>query len=268
MSRFKLLITNLIIIIIVVSGSCLTDVTAAITDSTFGYRMIDDSDLIEITSYSGNGGYVAVPDYIDGQQVSAIGDRTFMNRHDISIVFIPDTITKIGLKAFEDDSALNEVTLPYNLEEIGNKAFYDCVSLTSVVIPQGTQKIGECCFEGCRKLTSVFMPESVTEIGNNCFKHCENLTVYCYNGSYAEAYCDQMNIHYKSIKDASYNPYEYAYTESSRNAPYVQSQGVSWIVYFLCAVVILVCLVLIISIRLNMRRGKSIIAALGRRPKR
>ncbi|MGN0517608.1 MAG: leucine-rich repeat domain-containing protein [Acutalibacteraceae bacterium] len=267
MSRFKLLIINLIMII-VVSGSCLINVNAASTDSTFGYRLLDNSDLIEITSYSGNGGYVAVPDYIDGQQVSAIGDRTFMNRHDISIVFIPDTITRIGLKAFEDDSALNEVTLPYNLEEIGNKAFYDCVSLTSVVIPQGTQKIGESCFEGCRKLTSVFMPESVTEIGSKCFKDCENLTVYCYSGSYAESYCDQMNIHHKSIKDASYNPYEYAYNESSRTAPYVQSQGVSWIIYFLCAVVIIVCIVLIISIKLNMRRGKSIIAALGRRPKR
>ena len=267
MSRFKLLISNLIIIM-VVCGSCLMNVTASSPESNFGYKLIDNSDLIEITSYNGNGGYVAVPDYIDGQQVYAIGDRTFMNRHDISIVFIPDTITKIGLKAFEDDSALNEVTLPYNLEEIGNKAFYDCVSLTSVVIPLGTQKIGESCFEGCRKLTSVFLPESVTEIGSKCFNDCENLTVYCYKNSYAESYCDQMNIHYKSIKDASYNPYEYAYTESSRTAPYVQSQSISWIIYFLCAVVIIVCIVLIISIKLNMRRGKSIIAALGRKPKR
>ena len=132
MRRFRLIISNLIIILVVCVCSFM-NVNATGTNSNFGYRLIDDSDLIEITSYSGNGGYVAVPDYIDGQQVTAIGDRTFMNRHDISIVFIPDTITKIGLKAFEDDSALNEITLPYNLKEIGNKAFFDCVSLTSVV---------------------------------------------------------------------------------------------------------------------------------------
>lgn len=267
MSRARLFIISIIICILVTCSCCATVYaeSAGNMGSEFSYRLMSDTDEVEIIEYKGSGGYVAIPDNLGGQVVTSIGDRTFLGMHGITIVFIPDTVKNIGLKAFEDNSSLSEVTLPYGLETIGNKAFASCVSLSSVVIPDGTKRIGESCFEGCRKLNSVFIPESVTEIGNMCFADCDNVTVYCYNGSYAQDYCDIKKVNYKDISKASYNPYEYSASDiRGSSAPYIQSQGVSWIIYLIGGLVIIACAVFVVMTYFTTKRSKNILSDVGK----
>lgn len=268
MSRIKYLIINLLVITAVFC-SCVTRTHAVSsnagtnTASDFVCRTSEKGDSVEIIGYNGNGGYVAVPEYIGGTPVVSIGDRAFLSNHSISIVFIPDTVTAIGLKAFEDNMALSEITLPYSLKSMGNKAFSGCVSLTSVVIPDGTEHIGDSCFEDCKKLSSVFLPKSVTEIGANCFTGCDGLTVFCYDGSYAQEYCKNKSIVCANIAAASYNPYEHS-TESFSSGPYVQSQSVSWYIYFLAGVVVIICVVVFLFTGITTAQGKNILSGVGK----
>lgn len=266
MSRIRYLIIKLLVITAVFC-SCVFRTYAvsnsANTATDFTYRTAEDSKNIEITGYNGKGGYVAIPEYIDGAPIISVGDRAFLSNHSVSIVFIPDTVTNIGLKAFEDNIALSEITLPYGLNTIGNKAFAGCVSLTSVVIPDGTKRIGDSCFEDCKKLSSVFLPKSVTEIGANCFAGCDGLTVFCYEDSYAQEYCNSKNVICANITSASYNPYEH-FTESISSGPYVQSQSVSWYIYFLAGIVVIICFIVFIFIKIATAQGRHILYDMGK----
>ena len=267
MGRTRLFILNIILCILVICSCCATVYaeSAGNVSSDFSYRLMSDTAEVEIIEYKGGGGYVAIPDNLGGQVVTSIGDRTFFGMHEITIVFIPDTVKNIGLKAFEDNTSLSEVTLPYSLETIGNKAFASCVSLSSVVIPDGTRRIGESCFEGCRRLNSVFIPESVTEIGNMCFADCDNVTVYCYKNSYTQNYCDLKKINYKDISEASYNPYEYSASDiSGSSAPYIQSQSVSWLIYLIGGLVIIACAVIVVMTYFTTKRSKNILFDVGK----
>lgn len=266
MSRIKYLVIK-ILLIAAVFCSCAAEVSAvsgaANEASDFTYSNAKSDDEIEITGYNGEGGYVAVPDYMAGQPVTSIGDRAFINNHGISIVFIPDTVTDIGLKAFENNIALSEITLPYSLKTVGNKAFSGCVSLSSVVIPNGTERLGDSSFEDCRSLTNLFLPESINEIGANCFAGCDSLTVYCYNGSYAQKYCENKGVVYDDISKASYNPYEYSMGKLS-TAPYIQSRSVSWYIYLLGGIVVIICFLVFVFTKISTAQSKEILSDFGK----
>ena len=73
--------------------------------------------------------------------------------------------SKIGFAAFENNQSVETIELASNVERIFNKAFANCSNLSKVIIPQ-----------------------SVASIGDNAFEGCNKLTIWCYAGSYAEAY--------------------------------------------------------------------------------
>lgn len=73
--------------------------------------------------------------------------------------------SKIGFAAFEKNQSVETIELASNVERIFNKAFANCSNLSKVIIPQ-----------------------SVASIGDNAFEGCNKLTIWCYAGSYAEAY--------------------------------------------------------------------------------
>jgi len=83
------------------------------------------------------------------------------------------------------------VTIPDSVTRIGENTFMDCKSLTSVTIPNSVTSIETQAFYGCESLTSVTIPKSVTRIGENAFKGAtgyENLTSIKFESASIKAY--------------------------------------------------------------------------------
>jgi len=68
--------------------------------SDFKYQNHDGN--ITITGYNGTGSTVTVPSAIDGNPVTAIGERAFRN-NSLSMINIPSSVTTIGVSAFADN---------------------------------------------------------------------------------------------------------------------------------------------------------------------
>lgn len=164
----------------------------------YQFTYVTNNVSITVTGYTGPGGPVAIPDTINGFTVTSIGDYAFLNSSFAS-VFIPDTITNIGMNAFaqcynltsiiipdsitniefgafEGCTGLMNVILPDNLISIGDESFFGCMSLTNVVIPASVTSIGNSTFGGCTNLNSITIPNNVTNIGVDAFLYCLSMT--------------------------------------------------------------------------------------------
>ena len=152
-----------------------------------------------LSEYTGEGGSVAVPSTVGGENVTAIGTGAFAGNSAITSVSIPSTVTKIGQEAFLDCTGLKSVSLPSSLQSIGIGSFCGCTSLTSVDIPSGVKTIGDDAFADCSSLSTVTIPSSVTSIGENAFGGCNNLTIRCSEGSAAHDYAVENSINFELI---------------------------------------------------------------------
>jgi len=154
-------------------------------------------------SYSGS---VVIPPTVTYEgatyDVTGIGDRAFYECSSLNSVFIPESVTSIGVFAFGGCSALDTLNFNavncadfdatvyhpfYNLNistiNIGNSvkripAYFakGLTKLSSVTIGNSVTDIGNNAFQGCAGLTSVDIPNSVTTIGNSAFQGCTGLT--------------------------------------------------------------------------------------------
>ena len=101
-------------------------------------------------------------------------------------VTVSDGVLKIRAHAFKNCTALKEVFLPASLTEIGLQAFSGCTSLKSIAIPDGVAVLasdfsesnisgGGGIFGGCTALESVTLGSGLTEIGEDTFSLCTSL---------------------------------------------------------------------------------------------
>ena len=127
-------------------------------------------------------GDVVIPEFFDGQFITAIGDNVFKNDTAITSITLPATITSIGNSAFEGCTGLTSIIIPFKVTTIGDSAFKGCTNLTYVYINEnnsrtngGLKTIGESAFEGCSSLKNLVIPKTVTLIGNDAFKGCDSL---------------------------------------------------------------------------------------------
>ena len=133
-----------------------------------------------------------------GSNVVSIGTFAFTRCHSLTSIYIPNSVTSIGLSAFAQApltsiyipnsvtsiganvfggcTALTSIYISNNITSIETSTFIDCISLTSVYIPRRVTSIGEGAFSGCSSLTSVYIPEGVTSIGEAMFMSCSSLT--------------------------------------------------------------------------------------------
>ncbi len=145
-----------------------TDLTAKVTNETGDYKA---------ESYSGS---VIIPTSVSHNNkiyiVTTIGYDAFNSCDGLTLVTIPNSVTRIESSAFSYCSGLTSVTIPNSVTTIGDYAFQDCRGLTSVTIGNSVKMIGNYAFRSCTGLTSVTIPNSVISIGNLAFEFCVGLT--------------------------------------------------------------------------------------------
>lgn len=139
-----------------------------------------------------------------------IGARCFGGCYNLSSIFLPDSIEKIGEFALAQ-CAFSAFWIPASLKELGNSVFvatplsniylnggnndYFTISngalfnkdlttiiilpqkssYTSYTIPDGVIKIADSCFYGHNSLQEIICPSTLTEIGYTAFSYIENL---------------------------------------------------------------------------------------------
>ena len=108
------------------------------------------------------------------ETVTKIGKQAFSGSK-ITQVVIPNSVKRIGQGAFSNCTSLKSIEIPSGVAMILSNTFFSCESLQSVTIPNSVRKISKDAFAGCRSLESITIPEGVTEIGSNAFGSCTSL---------------------------------------------------------------------------------------------
>jgi len=153
------------------------------TNLASDFEYTDNEGKITITGYIGKSKDAVIPGKINNLPVTAIGDKAFLGvdedadqpkNNQLSSVFIPDGVTKIGHLAFFCNE-LTGVIIPNTVTFIGDGAF-TLNKLTGVAIPNSVTSIGSLAFAS-NQLTGVTIPNSVTFIGMYAFINNQLTTV-------------------------------------------------------------------------------------------
>ncbi len=103
------------------------------------------------------------------KDVTSILEEGFVGCNQITSVYIPDTISKIGAFAFRACTNLRRARLPQTPEftTIPSNMFSDCVKLYDAPIPENVTAIGAGAFGHCESLKDIVLPANVTRLGSN-----------------------------------------------------------------------------------------------------
>ena len=140
--------------------------------------------------------------------VNTIEDGSFWGSINLTSIYIPSSITKIGWQLFPDCNKLTSIVvdsenpiydsrdncnaiietttntliagckstvIPNTVSEIGPFSFYWCKNLTSITIPNSVKTLGTAAFENCTSLVEIYIPSSVTNISDDAFDYCTAL---------------------------------------------------------------------------------------------
>lgn len=103
-----------------------------------------------------DGAVLTVPDTVDGQAVTSIGEGCFENVTGITTIILPSTVSRISDHAFSQCDDLRGLSVPEGVRTIGAQAFYGCDALESVYLPLELYSIGEGAFADCPSLKYLF----------------------------------------------------------------------------------------------------------------
>ncbi len=147
---------------------------------------------IMLTSYTGSEAVPQIPDTIERQPVTAIGNGCFQGLLSLEKVHIPEGVQTIGDYAFECCGSLQKIYLPESLQTIGEGAFSGCVNLRLVDMQNGVQSIGRGAFLYCTALVYQDLSASLQEIGAFAFAGCNTLARVDFHQCPLEAVPDRL----------------------------------------------------------------------------
>jgi len=129
---------------------------------------------VEITGYTGKDLRLNIPPTIQGEKVTAIGDKAFFRNSSFASITLPDGLLVIGENAFTNSTGLTSFVIPNSVITIGNGAFEDSFNLADVVIGNSVTSIGDRAFANTA-LTDIILPDSVITIGERAFSYSDFL---------------------------------------------------------------------------------------------
>ncbi|MBQ0053517.1 MAG: leucine-rich repeat domain-containing protein [Bacteroidales bacterium] len=94
--------------------------------------------------------------------------HTFRNGR--GIITFNNDITEV--KDWLRETQITNVYLPKGITKIGNNAFFECFKLALTSLPSGVTYIGDHSFTDCEKLALTSLPSGVTYIGSAAFFRC------------------------------------------------------------------------------------------------
>ena len=133
-----------------------------------------------ITSASGYGSNVIVPDTVDSITVVGFSNDIFKNQSTIQTISIPDSVTSLPQKFFGDNNnnTLTSVTFTENsqLTTIGQSALKDCFILTDFKIPSTVTTFSGTHQFQATAMSSVTIPAGLAKLDQGVFYNMPNLT--------------------------------------------------------------------------------------------
>ena len=130
------------------------------------FETMENDTGLTITDYDKTcGKKIIIPQTIDNENVTKIGERAFWYKNLMNMV-IPDSVTIIESNAFTNNQLTN-VEISSSVTTIGDGAFSNN-QLTNIEIPSSVTTIGGGAFAN-NQLTNIEIPSSVTTIGGGAF---------------------------------------------------------------------------------------------------
>lgn len=189
-------------------------VCAELGDWAFAYN--DNLDIKLPKSVTKIGSYCfayilnRTPD-ISGSGITSVPPYVFYGCVNLHTIKMPKTLDYVEGYAFAGCDNLNEVVfLGDTLKKIGTAAFQGCANLHKIDVPEGVKSIENSTFDGCTNLNTVLLPNTLKELGDNAFKECQNI--------------HQMEIP-KNVKHISNTTFKGAYTYYIDTSKNEYSQG-------------------------------------------
>jgi hypothetical protein len=182
----------------------LTSVTIPCDNVTIGDSAFRNSSAIEYVTITGSNVTIEAQAFsyganlrtvnITGDDVS-IGNSAFFENYKLETVTLSGNNMALLYGAFARCGSINTVEITGDDVSIGSSAFSNCHNLHTVEITGDDVSIGPSAFSNCHNLHSIILPSSVTEIGYQAFEGIR-ITIYCEEGSAAQAFCDKYDILY------------------------------------------------------------------------
>jgi len=153
----------------ILENTIVTDFSISYTANMQEIYTLNDNDVIvsegKIISYNGNEKYIIIPEILDGQSITSIGDDAFKSL-DLLGVTLPNGVVKIGAYSFAYNN-IKEIFLGNKLEEIGDNAF-QTNKIIRVELSNSVTSIGSRSFSG-NEIPNIYLPSSVVYIGEYAF---------------------------------------------------------------------------------------------------
>lgn len=156
--------------------STATSSVAILTVLTQTFTFATNDGSVTISSYSGPGGAITIPDSVDGLPVTGIGVNAFNTNTIITSVIISSNVLNIGDEAFGGCTALTNIFIPNSVTNIGNSAFNGCSALVSVTGGSNVLSMGQYAFDGCSSLAGITLDTNLISVGAFGFYNCASLT--------------------------------------------------------------------------------------------
>ena len=166
----------------------------------FVMTLINNGTEYEITNKGSATGDIVIPDTYRSKPVTAIADRAFFNKSDVTSVKLGANVKTIGNFAFGNCSYLTSIEFSDSLISIGENAFASCRLLDGkLVFPDSLETISASAFSYCANLSSLEFGCGLSSIGKNAFTDCTGLVSLklpdglATVGEYAFAACSSLS---------------------------------------------------------------------------